>query len=298
MSVEIMRVLFDSKGVIISSKTNDFHRLSSSPRENYQPTNYAEKSNEIHKTEANATNHMSINLKNNLSSISSDSVHQIIASSHQMSSTVIYKPMQSVIQSTNPNANANASGNISTPISVPIESRIDSIPSRSNPAANEEKYTSDSSSNQYYMLRSTADNRLSNNQPPVYRERSIEETEAAHDLLSLSQSLPPLPAPCVVTILHPVTNYNVNSPDVQEITPNRSNEYITYTSGRTNHAQLDRTEMSARNKKSVSTQFDADMLPDDSSSSGKWKFNGFKSHQCTHTTVWHKIDDRKSVVFT
>ncbi|CAD7004652.1 unnamed protein product [Ceratitis capitata] len=38
--------------------------------------------------------------------------------------------------------------------------------------------------------------------PTFYRERSIEETEAAHDLLSLSQSLPPLTPPCVVTILH------------------------------------------------------------------------------------------------
>lgn len=43
--------------------------------------------------------------------------------------------------------------------------------------------------------------------PPLFRERSIEETEAAHDLLSLSQSLPPLPAPCVVTILHPGANF-------------------------------------------------------------------------------------------
>ncbi|KNC23302.1 hypothetical protein FF38_10736 [Lucilia cuprina] len=40
----------------------------------------------------------------------------------------------------------------------------------------------------------------------VYRERSIEETEAAHDLLSLSQSLPPLTPPCVVTILHQDSN--------------------------------------------------------------------------------------------
>lgn len=36
----------------------------------------------------------------------------------------------------------------------------------------------------------------------AYRERSIEETEAAHDLLSLSQSLPPLIPPCVVTVMH------------------------------------------------------------------------------------------------
>lgn len=44
--------------------------------------------------------------------------------------------------------------------------------------------------------------------PSLFRDRSIEETEAAHDLLSLSQSLPPLPAPCVVTIMHPMANYN------------------------------------------------------------------------------------------
>lgn len=214
---------------------------------------------------------MSINLKNNLSAIPSDTVNHAIASSHLMSSTVAYKPMQSVIQSTNSN------GIISTPITIPmIDSSTDSI--RRLNAANEEKYLNDSLSNQYYVLKSTPESRLSGNQPPVYRERSIEETEAAHDLLSLSQSLPPLPAPCVVTILHPVTNYTVNSPDVQEIiTPNRSNEYITYTSNKVSQPpHMDHTsEIDARNKKSVSTQFDADMLPDDSSSSGKFKFNGF-----------------------
>ncbi|KAK4877441.1 hypothetical protein RN001_009947 [Aquatica leii] len=35
---------------------------------------------------------------------------------------------------------------------------------------------------------------------PIFRIRSPEETEAAHDLLSLSQSLPPLPPPSIVTI--------------------------------------------------------------------------------------------------
>lgn len=49
----------------------------------------------------------------------------------------------------------------------------------------------------------------------LFKDRSIEETEAAHDLLSLSQSLPPLPAPCVVTILHPEPSKPTN--DVQEI---------------------------------------------------------------------------------
>lgn len=51
----------------------------------------------------------------------------------------------------------------------------------------------------------------------IFRDRSIEETEAAHDLLSLSQSLPPLPAPCVVTILKNESNFNPTSPVMQEI---------------------------------------------------------------------------------
>uniref|UniRef100_A0A1B0GI01 C2H2-type domain-containing protein n=1 Tax=Lutzomyia longipalpis TaxID=7200 RepID=A0A1B0GI01_LUTLO len=55
----------------------------------------------------------------------------------------------------------------------------------------------------------------------LFKDRSIEETEAAHDLLSLSQSLPPLPAPCVVTILHPDPNFHPTSPIMHEITPNR-----------------------------------------------------------------------------
>lgn len=35
---------------------------------------------------------------------------------------------------------------------------------------------------------------------PIFRERSAEETEAAHDLLELSRSLPPLPNPVVVRV--------------------------------------------------------------------------------------------------
>ncbi|KAK7574467.1 hypothetical protein V9T40_011658 [Parthenolecanium corni] len=42
---------------------------------------------------------------------------------------------------------------------------------------------------------------------PIFRERSREETEAAHDLLELSRSLPPLPPANVVTI----ANGNLNS---------------------------------------------------------------------------------------
>lgn len=71
---------------------------------------------------------------------------------------------------------------------------------------------------------STASNIITSMPDSIFRDRSAEETEAAHDLLSLSQSLPPLPAPCVVTILHPDMNYDPNSRVMQEISP----EYVTY----------------------------------------------------------------------
>ncbi|GLV42756.1 scratch [Carabus blaptoides fortunei] len=57
---------------------------------------------------------------------------------------------------------------------------------------------------------------------PIFRIRSVEETEAAHDLLSLSQSLPPLPAPGVVTIHQPMPLYPPTSTTVQEIEPSYS----------------------------------------------------------------------------
>lgn len=47
---------------------------------------------------------------------------------------------------------------------------------------------------------------------PIFRTRSAEETEAAHDLLSLSQSLPPLPAPGAVTIHHHIPNGDDDPP--------------------------------------------------------------------------------------
>lgn len=71
---------------------------------------------------------------------------------------------------------------------------------------------------------STATSSITSTPDSIFRDRSAEETEAAHDLLSLSQSLPPLPAPCVVTILHPDMNYDPNSRVMQEISP----EYVTY----------------------------------------------------------------------
>lgn len=58
--------------------------------------------------------------------------------------------------------------------------------------------------------------------------RSIEETEAAHDLLSLSQSLPPLPAPSVITIHQPTPLYPTNTTTiVHEIEPTYSTNLYT-----------------------------------------------------------------------
>ncbi|XP_076263506.1 uncharacterized protein LOC143198261 [Rhynchophorus ferrugineus] len=54
-------------------------------------------------------------------------------------------------------------------------------------------------SNSHYKLSQPGDVGL-----PMFKSRSAEETEAAHDLLSLSQSLPPLPAPSVVMIHHTI----------------------------------------------------------------------------------------------
>lgn len=234
--------------------------------------------------EASTSNHMSIALKNDSSSSIANvpPVHETngslsVTPQHVISSAP-YKPnAQSVIQSTSSTNGLGGSIPNSASISIPIPHNI----SRSHTSIHDPASTL---SNQYFVLRSSNDTVASAaaNPPTAYRERSIEETEAAHDLLSLSQSLPPLPAPCVVTILHPVTNYNGNSPDVQEITPNRSNEYITYTSGRTiqyattNAAGAaaaaindDHDDICTRNKRNASTQFDANMLPEDSSSSGK-----------------------------
>lgn len=47
---------------------------------------------------------------------------------------------------------------------------------------------------------------------PIFRVRTIEETEAAHDLLELSRSLPPLPAPGVAPVLPAPNCYRPPSP--------------------------------------------------------------------------------------
>lgn len=47
---------------------------------------------------------------------------------------------------------------------------------------------------------------------PIFRLRSVEETEAAHDLLELSRSLPPLPAPGVTAHYPSAPNENIYPP--------------------------------------------------------------------------------------
>ncbi|CAO1332670.1 unnamed protein product, partial [Diamesa tonsa] len=76
---------------------------------------------------------------------------------------------------------------------------------------------------EYGVCEQHKENSLENNQQysddaeasAAFRERSAEETEAAHDLLSLSQSLPPLPAPSPIVL----SNYENSSQNVSPLTP-------------------------------------------------------------------------------
>ncbi|XP_056639734.1 zinc finger protein 62 homolog [Diorhabda sublineata] len=86
---------------------------------------------------------------------------------------------------------------------------------------------------QEFISNGTTLGKKDNDDPTAHcpSKRSAEETEAAHDLLSLSQSLPPLPAPSVVMIHHTVTpdndppspkhNYRPTSPEttVRQVKP-------------------------------------------------------------------------------
>ncbi|KAL1130789.1 hypothetical protein AAG570_012030 [Ranatra chinensis] len=57
---------------------------------------------------------------------------------------------------------------------------------------------------------------------PIFRLRSAEETEAAHDLLELSRSLPPLPAPTAVTPGEAQPVYHCCEPTRPPLTPPNS----------------------------------------------------------------------------
>ncbi|CAH1125045.1 unnamed protein product [Ceutorhynchus assimilis] len=64
---------------------------------------------------------------------------------------------------------------------------------------------------------------------PEFQSRSAEETEAAHDLLSLSQSLPPLPAPSVVMIHHTVPSEDDLSLSYRPLSVDNEPKVIQYT---------------------------------------------------------------------
>ncbi|XP_030747056.1 zinc finger protein 184-like [Sitophilus oryzae] len=95
-------------------------------------------------------------------------------------------------------------------------------------------------SNSDYNLSTAADVSSSDVGIPIFRSRSAEETEAAHDLLSLSQSLPPLPSPSVVMIHHTIpTEDNPPSPShcYKPLSPDEKNTTIPHHRETTNQDQ-------------------------------------------------------------
>ncbi|XP_065092347.1 myosin-G heavy chain-like [Ochlerotatus camptorhynchus] len=113
------------------------------------------------------------------------------------------------------NSNSNSNGishvkaNSSRHLTPPSDKKGDKSPSPVMPVGTNSSSSSSSSSTTGRQSCSGGPFQYDTTSP-IFRDRSIEETEAAHDLLSLSQSLPPLPAPCVVTILHPSSEPTVN----------------------------------------------------------------------------------------
>ncbi|XP_062541112.1 fez family zinc finger protein erm-like [Armigeres subalbatus] len=115
-------------------------------------------------------------------------------------------------------SNSNSSGishvkaNSSRHLTPPSDKKADKSPSPVTPVGSNSSSTvsNGSSTPTGRQSSSTGGSLQYDATSPIFRDRSVEETEAAHDLLSLSQSLPPLPAPCVVTILHPSTEPTVN----------------------------------------------------------------------------------------
>ncbi|XP_021695198.1 zinc finger and BTB domain-containing protein 17-like [Aedes aegypti] len=111
----------------------------------------------------------------------------------------------------NSNGVSHVKANSSRHLTPPSDKKADKSPSPVTPVGtNSSSIDSSSSSTTGRQSSSAGGSFQYDATSPIFRDRSIEETEAAHDLLSLSQSLPPLPAPCVVTILHPSTEPTMN----------------------------------------------------------------------------------------
>ena len=93
-----------------------------------------------------------------------------------------------------------------------------------------------------------------------YRERSIEETEAAHDLLSLSQSLPPLTPPCVVTIMH---QQETNTASSALVTGQAPTSLIASQSGMANASKMQMQEISSSSKQQATATHCAGIIQPD-----------------------------------
>uniref|UniRef100_A0ABD2W8Z1 Transcriptional repressor scratch 1 n=1 Tax=Trichogramma kaykai TaxID=54128 RepID=A0ABD2W8Z1_9HYME len=97
-------------------------------------------------------------------------------------------------------------------IEQPLAKSAFSRPKHINKITNYDSRTEDAASARSACL---TDIRNTNEQL-LFRDRSAAETEAAHDLLELSRSLPPLPPPSVAIGPHNVMEHSTN--DIQEIT--------------------------------------------------------------------------------
>ncbi|XKL69627.1 hypothetical protein PGB90_007396 [Kerria lacca] len=92
--------------------------------------------------------------------------------------------------------------NVTTPVAITDHQYYQPI--QDTKSQNDNKYTVDFIPNSPYRPENRNMNAttiyMEDGGIPIFRERSQEETEAAHDLLELSRSLPPLPPANVVTI--------------------------------------------------------------------------------------------------
>src|SRR5690349_18732651 len=137
----------------------------------------------------------------------------------------------------------------------------------------------DQLSKEYGEAENRKENRNTCDANPLFRDRSAEETEAAHDLLSLSQSLPPLPSYHItaVTVLHPDSNTNYQTNVMQEIKPisslqaTKSNRTASPTSYEASNFEISSNNISPLTPPTSEHSSDAETIGLSSSSSSKPK---------------------------
>ena len=116
---------------------------------------------------------------------------------------------------------------------------------------------------------------------PLFRDRSAEETEAAHDLLSLSQSLPPLQSYHItaVTVLNPDTHYQTNV--MQEIKP-ASSLQATKSNGVNRHTLPSAYDTITTNNYEISSQSISPLTPPTSEHSSDAETIGLSSSSSSY----------------